>query len=173
MDASPSGKLSFEKQGVITRITLNSSASGPSIDSEQLTELQCAIRAVDNDVECQVVVLSGFQEALLASGSRDEAGSAWGGVSDEDIDSYQNAVAMIERLDPVIVAVVSGKEADYGGSLTLACDLVIATDPSGSGMPTVKWAVAPGEDSNSKLARSADRLKALEPAILDQLVTVG
>lgn len=166
---SPSGKLIFEKEGPVTRITLNRPNSHNALDRELSAELQDAIRAVDRDRECLVMILTGAGETFCAGDDVKEFND-WAQEDGEwQIRLYQQTASLLENLQPVSIALVDGVCTGGGLELTLASDFVIATDRSRWGMPEINWDITPGWGGTGKISKFAGRRKSLEWNILGTL----
>lgn len=159
---SPSGKLIVSRDGPITTITLNRPAVHNALDKEVSAELNRAVKDVDVDRECRVLVLRGAGDTFCAGDdikefndwSRDEV--IW------QVRQYQETVNVIDNLVPVTVAAVDGVCTGGGLELTLVCDFVIATNRSRWGMPEINWAITPGWGGTGRLSKFAGRRKAKE-----------
>ncbi len=166
---SPSGKLLFEKTGAITRITLNRPEIHNALDRELSQELQDAIRAVDNDRECQILVLTGAGNTFCTGDDIKEFNDWQQEDTEWQIRKYQNTVRILENLRPVTIALVDGICTGGGLELTLASDFVIATNRSRWGMPEINWDITPGWGGTGKISKFAGRRKSLEWNLLGTL----
>src|SRR5262249_24174199 len=75
---------------------------------------------------------------------------------------YQETVQIIENLTALTIAAGDGMCVGGGRELTLGCDLGVATERSGWGMPELDWDITPGWGGISRLWRFAGRRKAKE-----------
>lgn len=166
---TPSGKLIFEKKGVITRITLNRPKIHNALDRELSQDLQNAIVAVDSDRECQIVVLTGAGNTFCTGDDIKEFNDWEQEDTEWQIRRYQHTVRLLENLRPVTIALVDGVCTGGGLELTLASDFVIATNRSRWGMPEINWDITPGWGGTGKIAKFAGRRKALEWNLLGTL----
>jgi len=159
---TPSGKLDFQKDGPITRITLNRPKIHNALDRELSADLQDAFRAVSFDRECRVMILTGAGDTFCTGDDIKEF-NGWAQADTEwQIKLYQETVRISENLRPVTIALVDGVCTGGGLELTLASDFVIATDRSRWGMPEINWDITPGWGGTAKIAKFAGRRKALE-----------
>ena len=166
---SPSGKLIFRKDGPVTRITLNRPRVHNALDRELSQELQDAIRAVDGDRDCLVLVLTGAGDTFCTGDDIKEFNDWKQSDTEWQIRQYQETVRILENLQPVTVALVDGVCTGGGLELTLASDFVIATSRSRWGMPEINWDITPGWGGTGKIAKFAGRRKALEWNLLGTL----
>lgn len=164
-----SGKLIFEKNGPLTRITLNRPRVHNALDRELSQELQDAIIAVDNDRECRIMVLTGAGNTFCTGDDIKEFNTWTQADTEWQVRRYQHTVRLLENLRPVSIALVDGVCTGGGLELTLASDFVIATTRSRWGMPEINWDITPGWGGTGKIAKFAGRRKALEWNLLGTL----
>jgi enoyl-CoA hydratase len=166
---SPSGKLVVNRDGPTTTITLNRPDVHNALDREVSAELNQAIKDIDVDRNCRIVVLRGAGETFCAGDDIKEF-NTW---KPEDtiwqIRQYQETVNLISNLVPVTIAAVDGICTGGGLELTLVCDLVIATTRSRWGMPEINWDITPGWGGTGRLAKFAGRRKAKEWTLIGAL----
>jgi enoyl-CoA hydratase len=133
-----------------------------ALDKELSAELHAAVRDVDRDRECRVMVLRGAGNTFCAGddvkGMQDfEPGDGlW------EIRLYQQTANLIDDLVPVTIAAVDGVCMGGGLELTLVCDFVVATDRSRWGMPEINWDITPGWGGTGRLTKFAGRRKTKE-----------
>ena len=141
---SSSGKLLITKDGPVTTVTLNRPEVHNALDKELSKELNLAMKEIDTDRECRVVILKGAGESFCAGD--DIKGFASFEPDDVlwEIRMYQQTVNLIDNLVPVTIAAVDGVCVGGGLELTLVCDFVVATDRSRWGMPEINWDITPG-----------------------------
>ncbi len=129
----------FEFSGGLARITLDRPPLN-ILDIPMLEELGGILKALDEDPQPTVVLLTGAGRAFCA------------GVSVEDhtadkVDAMIGAFhAVIDRLLGLacpVVAAVNGAALGGGCELALACDTVLATETAKIGQPEVKLGVFP------------------------------
>jgi enoyl-CoA hydratase len=124
---SASGKLIVSRKGPVTTITLNRPTAHNALDREVSAELNQAVKEVNVDRTCRVVVLRGAGNTFCAGDDVKEFND-W---APEDAiwqqRLYQETVNVISNLVPVTIAAVDGICTGGGLELTLVCDFVIAT----------------------------------------------
>ena len=166
---SPSGKLIVDREGPVTRLTLNRPNVHNALDRELSQELHDAVRAVNVDRECRILILSGAGNTFCAGDDVKEFND-W---SPDDvlwqIRLYQSTVNIIENLVPVVISAVDGICTGGGLELTLASDFVVATSRSRWGMPEINWDITPGWGGTAKIGKYAGRRKAMEWNLLGSL----
>ena len=161
-ESSPSGKLIVDRDGPVTRVTLNRPDVHNALDREISAELNAVVREIAVDRDCRVVVFTGAGETFCAGDDIKEF-NTW---RPEDVHwqirQYQETVNIIEDLVPITIAAVDGVCTGGGLELTLVCDFVVATDRTRWGMPEINWDITPGWGGTSRLAKFAGRRKAKE-----------
>jgi enoyl-CoA hydratase/carnithine racemase len=159
---SPSGKLLITKDGPVTTVTLNRPKVHNALDKELSKELNLAMKEIDTDRECRVVILKGAGETFCAGD--DIKGFASFEPEDVlwEIRMYQQTANLIDNLVPVTIAAVDGVCMGGGLELTLVCDFVVATDRSRWGMPEINWDITPGWGGTGRLSKFVGRRKTKE-----------
>ncbi len=166
---SPSGKLIVTKDGPVTTITLNRPERHNALDREVSAELNQAVREVNIDRDCRILVLTGAGNTFCAGDDIKEFNEWKPADGPWQVRQYQETVTILENLVPVTIAAVDGVCTGGGLELTLACDFVIATRRSRWGMPEINWDITPGWGGTAKLAKFAGRRKAKEWNLLGAL----
>lgn len=154
-----SRKLTFDRKGAITCVTVNQEEDGASFNQDVLMELRFALREIDRDQDCKAVVLIG---ADIPFGTGDE--NAAGGRKGSDLEAqlHDEVLLLIDGLRPVTIAVRTVGSESRGDDLACACDLVVTGVGRRAKRPTISWAVAPYPGSKLKLASIADHLQEIE-----------
>lgn len=155
-------KLIFDKQGVVTTITLNRPKAHNALDRDLSEELNLAVRQVRDDRECRILILRGAGDTFCAGDDIKDFLDWAPGEGQRQILIYQETSTMLDELVPVTIAAVDGICTGGGLELTLVCDFVIATDRSRWGMPEIDWDITPGWGGISRISRFAGRRKAKE-----------
>ncbi len=166
---SASGKLVLEKKGPVTKITLNRPRVHNALDRELSQDLHDALREVNFDRECRVMILTGAGETFCAGDDVKEFNDWKPGDAFWQIRLYQQTVNILEKLDAVTISAVDGVCTGGGLELTLASDFVVATNRSRWGMPEINWDITPGWGGTAKIAKYAGRRKAKEWNLLGTL----
>lgn len=155
-------KLLIERQGRVTYLTLNRPQVHNALDRELSLQLNEAVKSVERDRDCAVLVLRGAGDTFCAGDDVSEF-NTW---SSEDpywqVRLYQETAKLIEDLTCITIAQVDGVSAGGGLELTLVSDFVVATDRSRWGMPEIDWDITPGWGGTTRLTRFAGKRKAKE-----------
>ena len=173
----PYNKLILQKDGPVTTITLNRPHCHNALDKELSDELNAAVRSVQRDRDCRILILTGAGDTFCAGDdikdfmTWDQTDVLRGHDAYWQIRLYQETAQIIEDLDAVTIAKVDGICTGGGLELTLVCDFVVATDRSTWGMPEIDWGITPGWGGTSRLARHVGWRKAKEWNLIGQLFT--
>jgi enoyl-CoA hydratase len=159
---SISGKLIVEHNGPVTTVVLNRPKVHNALDRELSAELNVAVKEINVDRECRVVVFTGAGNTFCAGDDLKEF-LQWDPQDPQwQIRMYQETVSIIENMFPVTIAKVDGVCTGGGLELSIVCDFVVATDRSRWGMPEINWDITPGWGGTSRLQRFAGRRKTKE-----------
>lgn len=163
-------KIIFERDGNISRITLNRPDVHNALDREMSDELQDAVRAVKSDRDCRILIIQGAGNTFCAGDDIKEF-LTW---TDQDpywqARFYQETAQMVEDLTPITIAACDGVVTGGGLELTLVCDFVVATDRTRWGMPEIDWDITPGWGGLNRLSRFVGRRKAKEWNLIGQIL---
>lgn len=161
-------KLTLTSNGPVTTLTLNRPESHNALDRQLSDELNDALRSVQRDRDCRILVLTGAGGTFCAGDDIKEF-MDWkfddvqrGHDAYWQIRLYQETAQILEDLDAITIAKVDGVCTGGGLELTLVCDFVVATDRSTWGMPEIDWGITPGWGGTSRLARQVGWRKAKE-----------
>jgi enoyl-CoA hydratase len=159
---SSSGKLLITKDGPVTTVTLNRPEVHNALDKELSKELNLAMKEIDTDRECRIVIFKGAGESFCAGDDVKGFASFEPDDGPWEIRMYQQTANLIENFVPVTIAAVDGVCTGGGLELTLVCDFVVATDRSRWGMPEINWSITPGWGGTARLGKFAGRRKTKE-----------
>ena len=146
----PEPTVSLDKSGPIARLTLRR----PTVGADLLAELARACDAIEGDDSIRAVILAaggddfcrGWDESLLAAGGGPPA----------------DAFGCLAELPRPVVCGVHGEALSAGLELALACDIRVAAEDSGLGLPETALGLVPMGGGTQRLARLVGRGKALE-----------
>lgn len=161
-------KLILESSGPVTTLTLNRPECHNALDKQLSDELNRALRSVQQDRDCRVLILTGAGNTFCAGDDIkdfmdwDNSDVLRGHDAYWQIRLYQETAQILEDLDAITIAKVDGVCTGGGLELTLVCDFVVATDRSRWGMPEIDWGITPGWGGTSRLARHVGWRKAKE-----------
>lgn len=132
--------LERTQHGKIAVLSLNRPEAANSLNPELMKAITSTLREIEQDVNTQVVVLTGQGEKIFCAGMDlrgfAESGSSAGAAAAESDgpDSYKMAVGFKKP----IIAAVNGAAVGGGFELALSCDMIVAADTARFGLPEVK-----------------------------------
>jgi len=140
------GYLALRRDGHIATITIDRPEKLNALSNRFWADLRAALAELANDGATRVVVITGAGDKAFSAGG-DIAGFSEMHGQDEmrrfQIDAMEGFDA-IERSPLTIIAAVNGYALGGGCELTLACDIVIASDDAKFGMPEAALGLIPG-----------------------------
>jgi enoyl-CoA hydratase/carnithine racemase len=125
--------IAVEAAGGVTRITLDRPEAMNAIVPEMHRELERAFDDFAADDEQLVCVITGAGRAFCA-GSDLKAASTTGLPADYPPHGYAGLIERFDLTKPVIAA-VNGVALGGGFEIALACDVIIASEEAGFGLP--------------------------------------
>ncbi len=140
----------LEKKDNITILTLNRPEKLNALNSQMMTELLDAFHSVDQDDETKVLVITGAGRGfcsgadLSARAGSQGSGSGGGERAEKEIEDItlrgfprEAPLALVGMKKPVIAA-INGVAVGGGCTLTLACDIRIASEAARFSIPLTR-----------------------------------
>jgi enoyl-CoA hydratase/carnithine racemase len=149
-----------EFDGVVS-LQLNRPDARNALSMELRAELGDALIAAENDPDVRVIIICG-NEDQFAAGADIKMMSEIDLVGTLDLARNRNIFQTVAECTKPVIAAVSGYALGAGFELTLACDLVIASETAQFGLPEVTLGIIPGGGGTQRLTRIAGKHKAME-----------
>lgn len=144
-------------------ITINRPKVLNALDMDTISELDVAVRRMDDASGVRVVVLAGAGDKAFAAGADIDAMQKMSRQQAEDfIEQGHRLMSAIERCTKPVVAAVRGYALGGGTELALACDIVYAADDAKFGLPEVRLGIFPGFGGTQRLALAIGPSRARE-----------
>jgi len=160
--------LRYEKRDGIAYVTIHRPEKLNALNATVIGELEDCFRAISEDAEIRVVILTGTGEkAFVAGADIGELGALTPLDGREFARRGQRLLNRIEDLGKPVIAAVNGYALGGGCELALACSLRVAAENARFGQPEVKLGIIPGYGGTQRLARLIGKGRAVE------LITVG
>lgn len=159
--------------GGIARIRFNRPHVLNAINEAAILAFKRAVETVAADASVRVVVLSGEGKGFLAGGDVGRfhsAGDQAAEVVAAIIGPFHAALTMLTRLDQPVIAALHGAVAGAGLSMALAADLAIASEDAKFTLAYTKIGTSPDGGSTWSLPRVVGLRKALELALLSDVI---
>jgi enoyl-CoA hydratase len=160
-----------ESEGGLVTLTVNRPKQLNALDVRTLEELGAALEGCAKDRSCRAVILTGAGEKAFVAGADIAAMSRLGPAEAREFAALGHRVfAQLEALPVVTVAAVNGFALGGGCELTLACDLVYASERAKFGQPEVNLGLIPGFGGTQRLTRRVGLMRAKELVLTGDLV---
>ena len=160
--------LTFEKKENVVIISIIGPLEGPEGMlrlSDELTEM-CA--EITWDEEVRVVVLTGSGEKSFSI-NQGLKGMVSGRGEEMGIKLFSIAEP-IAKMDRPVIGAIQGDALGQGLEMALACDIRIAAEISGFGLPQIHEGLIPWNGGTQRLARLVGRGKALEMILTGETI---
>jgi len=138
-------------------------------------ELKLAMKEIERFDGLRVLVLTGEGRAFCAGQDLEERripeGEAKPDLGDSLKKIYSPLVMRLRKLPVPVIAAVNGVAAGAGGSLALACDIVIAKRSAKFTFPFSYLGLIPDAGATSSLVRAVGQARAMAIVMLGEVVT--
>lgn len=160
--------LLLEMADGVATLTVNRPQSLNALNSEVLSELECAFYRLQTDEAVKVVIVTGAGEKAFVAGADIKEMAA--------MDSYrahnfalkgQGVVMAIQKMKKPVIAAVNGYALGGGLELALACDFIYASEKAKVGFPEVTLGIMPGFGGTQNLSRL------IGPARANEMIFTG
>lgn len=154
--------LSITKDGCVAILTINRPEVLNALNTEVVKELGAAVEALEKDESVYVVVLTGNGKAFVAGADIAE-------MKDKNAEEARcfaqlgsQVFRRIELIDKPVIAAVNGYALGGGCELSMACDIIIASENAKFGQPETGLGIIPGFAGTQRLPRIVGAKKAKE-----------
>jgi enoyl-CoA hydratase len=155
--------LLIEKSDGVVTLTINSPRTLNALNSQVLTELECALYELNLDESVKVVILTGAGEKAFVAGADIKEMSEMNSFEAHQFGlKGQRVMMLIEKMTKPVIAAVNGYALGGGLELALACDFIYASEKAKVGFPEVTLGIMPGFGGTQNLARLIGPNKANE-----------
>ena len=154
----------IEKKDELAIITINRPKKLNALNKNTIDELHQAFKALDNEANTKVIVITGKGEKAFVAGAdisefahfSVEEGTSLAKKGQEILFDY------IENLSTPVIAAVNGFALGGGLELAMACHFRIASENAKMGLPEVSLGVIPGYGGTQRLPQLIGKGKAME-----------
>ncbi len=136
-------KVLLEKKDGIGIITLNEPEKMNGLSEELVGDLLANVDAVEKDDTLRIMIITGQGKIFSAGGDISIFNRGLAGGY-KYLDFVLNAFAKLEKTRKPVIAAVNGYALGGGTELTLASDIVIASEKAVFGLPEVGIGIMPG-----------------------------
>ncbi len=145
--------VEYSREGRIAIFTINRPEAMGALNVEGMTQFHQSLLSFRDDDELWVGIITGTGEKVFSAGVdikdylpmvRNTAGKKW-----------QRPAGVMRGLDiwKPLIAACNGLTIGGGMEITLACDMVVASENAKFGLPEVKVGVCPGGGGTQRLPR--------------------
>jgi enoyl-CoA hydratase len=148
--------------GAIALVTINRPDALNALNAEVLLELAGLLVELSGDEELRCLVLTGAGRAFVAGADIAHMSELSPRGALEFARLGHEVLATLETFPHPVIAAVNGFALGGGCEITLACDLVYASEKAKFGQPEVKLGLIPGFGGTQRLARRVGAMRAAE-----------
>ena len=139
-----------------------------ALNRKLMEELRDALKALDDNDEVRVIVLTGNERAFAAGADiKEMAGRS--AIDMVKIDQF-TTWDQIKKTKKPIIAAVSGFALGGGCELAMTCDMIIASESAQFGQPEIKIGVIPGAGGTQRLTRAVGKARAMELVLTGKFI---
>ncbi len=154
--------VSLKRDNDLAIITMNRPEAMNALNSKVLTDLQDALKQINDDPSVRSVIITGAGNAFVAGADIKEMVTKTPEEAREYTQFGHDVFNQIELLPKPVIAAVNGYALGGGCELALACDLIIASNKAKLGLPEVGLGIHPGFGGTQRLPRLVGKAKAKE-----------
>ncbi|MGH7736437.1 MAG: enoyl-CoA hydratase/isomerase family protein [Candidatus Tyrphobacter sp.] len=165
-------RILVEREGGVVTVTLNRPAVLNALDAALLTQLDDALRDIDDDRSVRAVIITGSGEKAFAAGADiGELGALQSEAAAKVASRAGQALTRrIERMHAAVIAAINGFALGGGCELALACDIRIASDGARLGQPEVNLGIIPGYGGSQRTTRLIGRGDAMYLCLTGEVI---
>ena len=162
-------KVTPQAEPSIALIELNRPKELNALNLQLMGELRDTLKALDQDPEVRVIILTGNARAFAAGADiKEMAGRT--AVDMLNIDQF-STWDQIKKTKKPIIAAVSGFALGGGCELAMTCDMIVASETAQFGQPEIKIGTMPGAGGTQRLTRSVGKQWAMEMVLTGQFMS--
>lgn len=160
-----------QAQPYIAHIQLNRPKELNALNLRLMQELRDALKALDEDDQVRVIVISGNDKAFAAGADiKQMAGKT--AIDMYNVDQF-STWDTIKKIKKPIIAAVSGFALGGGCELAMLCDMIVASESARFGQPEIKIGVMPGAGGTQRLTRAVGKALAMEMVLTGKFITAN
>ncbi len=140
-----------------------------ALSLQLMGELRDALKALDENDEVRVIILTGNERAFAAGADiKEMAGRT--AIDMLRIDQF-STWDQIKKTKKPLIAAVSGFALGGGCELAMTCDMIIASESAKFGQPEIKIGVMPGAGGTQRLTRAVGKALAMEMVLTGKFIS--
>ncbi|MFQ5686580.1 MAG: enoyl-CoA hydratase/isomerase family protein [Candidatus Scalindua sp.] len=127
-----------------------------------LNDFICVLKMLGQSRDIKVLVITGEGNTFIAGADIKEMAAYSPDDAEKFSKLFHRAMNMVENFSRPVIAAANGFALGGGCELTLACDLVVASDEAVFGQPEINLGIIPGAGGTQRLRNRVGKLKAKE-----------
>ena len=153
-----------EKNGQISKITINRPKQMNALNKETIEELHKALKEAEEDNSVGVVILTGSEDKAFVAGAdiKEFADFSIAQGGELAMKGQEILFTFIEKMSKPVIAAVNGFALGGGLELAMSSHIRIASSNARMGLPEVSLGVIPGYGGTQRLAQLVGKGKANE-----------
>jgi enoyl-CoA hydratase len=153
----------------VALINLNRPKELNALNLQLMGELRDALKALDEDDNVRVIVLTGNEKAFAAGADiKQMAGKT--AIDMLNVDQF-STWDQIKKTKKPLIAAVSGFALGGGCELAMTCDMIVASETAKFGQPEIKIGVMPGAGGTQRLTRAIGKARAMELVLTGKFIS--
>ena len=152
-----------EEAGIAT-IIINRPSKLNALNKETIKELHDSFKALDNNAEIKVIIITGSGEKAFVAGADIVEFADFSVKKGAELAAkgQKKLFNFIENLSTPVIAAINGFALGGGLELAMACHFRIASDTARMGLPEVSLGVIPGYGGTQRLPQLIGKGRAME-----------
>ncbi|KAF0221804.1 MAG: 3-hydroxybutyryl-CoA [Geobacteraceae bacterium] len=164
--------LLIEMSDGVATLTVNRPQALNALNSEVLTELECALYGLEQDAGAKTVVITGAGEKAFVAGADIKEMAAMTSYEGHQFAlKGQRVMLFMEKMHTPVIAAVNGFALGGGLELALGCDFIYASAKAKLGFPEVTLGIMPGFGGTQNLSRLIGPNRANEMIFTGKVIT--
>jgi enoyl-CoA hydratase len=154
----------IEEEGNISTITINRPNQLNALNSETISELGDAFKALEEDKNIRAIIITGSGTKAFVAGADIKEFYQFDVAQGKGLalKGHQSLFDLIENLSTPVIGAVNGFALGGGLELAMSCHFRLASDNAKMGLPEVTLGVIPGYGGTQRLAQLIGKGRAME-----------
>lgn len=163
--------LLIERDGAVAVVTINRPKVLNALNTQTISDLEQAMRALAQDDGVRAIVLTGAGEKSFVAGADINELAVLSPADGQRHGRRGQAVFdFIEQMGKPVIAAINGFALGGGCELAMACTLRLAADTARLGQPEINLGLIPGYAGSQRLPRLVGRGRALELLLTGDMI---